>query len=177
MVGNKFGQWTIIKYLYPKKSYNYYLLKCDCGYEKIANSAHLRHSSKCYKCAGKINSERMKKEYGLCSKNTVLSGYKKGAEYRNYKWNLKDTEALALMSKTCYYCGKEPFREYIASRANGGFVYNGIDRIDNNLGYEIDNCRSCCKQCNYMKYSMSETEFFNHIRLIYENLNLKGTLP
>ena len=48
------------------------------------------------------------------------------------------------------------------------FLYNGIDRKDNNIGYIIENCVSCCGICNRMKMDMSYDDFLNHIRLIYK---------
>lgn len=48
--------------------------------------------------------------------------------------------------KDCYYCGD--------------LVKNaGIDRLDNNIGYVLDNCVSCCSMCNWMKRSFPEKEF------------------
>jgi hypothetical protein len=47
------------------------------------------------------------------------------------------SEFESISLKDCVYCGKEG--------------PNGIDRIDSNIGYEIDNCAPCCKHCNYVK--------------------------
>jgi hypothetical protein len=42
-------------------------------------------------------------------------------------------------------------------------VYNGIDRINSEQGYEKSNCRPCCIQCNIAKLDYSEIEFYKHI--------------
>ena len=71
---------------------------------------------------------------------------KKGAKNRNYNWNLTDEYAINLMKNQCYYC----------------FDTNnivGIDRIDNTKGYEVDNCVSCCFQCNSMKSTKTKDDF------------------
>jgi hypothetical protein len=47
--------------------------------------------------------------------------------------------------------------------------YNGIDRIDSNLGYEINNCIPCCGTCNYMKNTMTPKDFLKKIEIIYLN--------
>jgi len=51
-------------------------------------------------------------------------------------------------------------------------IYNGIDRVDNAIGYLTDNCVACCKVCNRAKLQMSKNEFFDHIKKIYERNNL-----
>jgi hypothetical protein len=28
---------------------------------------------------------------------------------------------------------------------------NGIDRVDNSTGYNLENAKACCAECNYMK--------------------------
>ncbi len=167
--GHKFGKWTVIKFLYTDHEHKHYLLRCECGYEKIKSTDHIWQSSMCRKCNGKITSERQKKNYGECSKNTILSSYKKGAQYRKHKWEITDEEVLKLFRGKCHYCGRSPYRIYIARGANGGFKYNGIDRIDSKKGYEINNCVSCCPQCNFAKHAMSEKDFLNLILLIYNN--------
>ncbi len=54
----------------------------------------------------------------------------------------------------------EPPTNTCASRhSNGDFVYNGIDRLDNALGYTLDNCVPCCKRCNQAKNNMGLKEF------------------
>jgi hypothetical protein len=50
-----------------------------------------------------------------------------------------------ITSKSCYYCGKEG--------------PNGIDRVDNTVGYTKENCVSCCKHCNYVKGDLSLEDF------------------
>lgn len=47
-------------------------------------------------------------------------------------------------------------------------MLNGIDRLDSNIGYNIENCVTCCKQCNIMKNVWSEKDFLNKIKEIYE---------
>jgi 5-methylcytosine-specific restriction endonuclease McrA len=46
-------------------------------------------------------------------------------------------------------------------KAHGGtdYIYNGIDRIDNERGYLPDNAVPCCKRCNQAKADMAIDEF------------------
>lgn len=58
----------------------------------------------------------------------------------------------------CHYCGAEP-KSVAGSSAHGTFVYNGVDRYDNAIGYTVSNCVPCCGQCNYAKQDYSAEEF------------------
>ena len=49
------------------------------------------------------------------------------------------------------------------------YKYNGIDRVDNKIGYELDNCVSCCIKCNKAKSYFGQDEFLNHIKKIYKH--------
>ena len=41
---------------------------------------------------------------------------------------------------------------------------NGIDRINSDKGYTIDNCVPCCAQCNHMKLDYTTEEFLTKIK-------------
>ena len=55
--------------------------------------------------------------------------------------------------KPCYYCGSE-------------IETVGIDRVDNKIGYEFDNCVPCCGLCNKMKNSYNSKKFVEHCKKI-----------
>lgn len=42
----------------------------------------------------------------------------------------------------------------------------GVDRFDNTVGYEPENCRACCAACNYMKLAMTMDDFVERCRTI-----------
>ena len=46
---------------------------------------------------------------------------------------------------------------------------NGIDRIDSNKGYSFDNVVACCKYCNGAKNTMTQEEFKEWIKRVYEH--------
>lgn len=54
---------------------------------------------------------------------------------------------------------------------NGVFIYSGIDRVDSAKSYNAENCVPCCKVCNYMKRSLSRSEFLSHIAMINAHAN------
>lgn len=69
----------------------------------------------------------------------TLCGYTYGAKQRKYNWNLTFEQAVGLLFQArCWYCGDK-------------YDKLGIDRIDNNTGYEPNNVVSCCTMCNRIK--------------------------
>ena len=58
-------------------------------------------------------------------------------------------------------CDSVPKSVKKSEYGHGEFVYNGIDRVDNSVGYTIDNCVSCCGMCNFMKRSYNQLDFIN----------------
>ena len=72
---------------------------------------------------------------------------------------------MKLVISNCHYCGIQPLQREKTKRAKNvkTFYYNGIDRIDNNVGYIESNCVSCCKVCNRAKRELDYDEFINWI--------------
>jgi hypothetical protein len=67
--------------------------------------------------------------------------YAKSANSRNIEFKLSEEEFSNIIKQVCYLCGIP------TSDINS----NGIDRFNNNKGYILDNCRSCCGHCNILK--------------------------
>ena len=73
----------------------------------------------------------------------------------NHTFKLSFEEFKDLTQGNCYYCGVEPqlrTRKFTA-------IANGIDRVDSNKGYSLDNTRSCCSICNMAKSDLTDLEF------------------
>jgi hypothetical protein len=83
-----------------------------------------------------------------------LSWTKCNARTRNLSWNLTDEEAIERFMLPCLYCGKEATEN----------AWNGIDRMDNDKGYEVGNSASACFRCNKAKGIMSLKELFEMCR-------------
>lgn len=73
--------------------------------------------------------------------------YGRNAKLRGYTFTLLLEEFVDLIKQPCFYCGDE------------GKPYNGIDRKNNSIGYEIENSVACCTMCNKMKRSFPFDEF------------------
>lgn len=91
----------------------------------------------------------------------VLWQYKEGAAVRGYTWKLLDDDAFSLMIRPCHYCGCEPG----TNNKNG---LNGIDRVKNELGYELGNVVPCCGPCNLLKGARTVDEFLGQVMAIAE---------
>jgi hypothetical protein len=80
----------------------------------------------------------------------------KNAYSRALLFTISETDFEKLIVQSCYYCG-----------FNSSSRLNGIDRIDNNKGYILQNCISCCKMCNLFKNMLHPIEFLDKIDGIY----------
>jgi len=103
-------------------------------------------------------------EYSLSSKRRLFRRYNHDAKNRNLKFNLTFEKFINLVLSNCYYCGSSPSNIVETKKGNGSFVYNGIDRLDNNKGYTNKNCVTCCKICNHAKARLSQQEFVNWLK-------------
>ncbi len=129
---------------------------CECGNVHKVRSTHLTNGA--VKSCGCIN-----KEKGENSGRTfLLAEYRCGARDRGLMWDLTIEEFSTLTSSNCVYCGIEPRYEKI-TKHNKTYKYNGIDRIDSNIGYVTTNVVSCCGICNRGKSNMDNRAWEEHL--------------
>ena len=111
-------------------------------------------------------------------KKRLYTKYKSNAKQTGKEFSLTLDEFIKLIDSPCFYCGLAPSnkikgrlykneKEFVND--NHFFLYNGIDRKNNTLGYTQTNSVSCCKLCNQAKNSLSIKEFYDHIQLILNN--------
>lgn len=171
LTGKTFSKLTVLYFhtwaIRWKDKAGYWLCQCYCGeYVSIEGRCLI---GKMNKSCGCWHGNELEK--GEANFNALYGSYHRQAKNRNLKWDL-DKEFFRIITKQdCNYCGAEP--KLLAKRSNTlPYLYNGIDRIDNNLGYQTDNVVACCKLCNFMKLTLSKEEFYDHIRRIIKYLNL-----
>ena len=106
------------------------------------------------------------KELSECHKAAFVdlyNNYKRGAKQRELSFLLSVEEFFELTTSDCHYCGESPVQvkqpRKHAYRNSEPFLYNGIDRVDNEAGYEYKNCVPCCKSCNKMKGTLDVNTF------------------
>lgn len=105
--------------------------------------------------------------------NALYLQYKRKATKRNLLFSLNKTEFKALTKAPCYYCSALPYKTYKNCVGNAvGYVYNGVDRMNNKIGYSPSNSVACCWTCNDMKSNMAYNAFLLHITAICRTLTL-----
>lgn len=154
LTGKRFNRLVVISYAgrFTKYKIIKWNCKCDCGNEIIVSTNSL--NSKTTGSCGCYSRDLNRLPSGQAELNRIISSYKSNAINRGLKWELSLEEAVNLFKGNCYYCNSNPL--------------NGIDRVDNNQGYTLDNCVPCCKICNMMKKDLTINEFINHCHKIKE---------
>jgi hypothetical protein len=88
-------------------------------------------------------------------KSTVTyDGYNRSATIRNLVFDLTNEQFDSLIRQPCYLCG------FLDAKLNG------IDRVDSDEGYIIENCRGCCTSCNIMKLDFSLSTIYEKAAMI-----------
>lgn len=102
---------------------------------------------------------------------------KRNAGKRGLGFSLTRGQYAAIVAKDCFYCGKKPkFRTYTTTK--GQFIKyksHGVDRVNNNKGYFLENSVSCCYQCNWSKNTETVNNFLAWVKRIYYNMKLDNT--
>lgn len=176
LIGEKFNRLTVLE-LYDKslRKNGYYvnLFKCicDCGNYKIVPQDYLTCNET--RSCGCLR----RKEIGTAPFNKLYGTYKKEALKRKYVWNLNKDNFRKLTKQNCYYCNIEPLQVLKAHSKTtiqewvdfNIYIYNGIDRLNNNDGYTIENYVTCCKFCNRAKRDYTVKEFKDWVNNVYQH--------
>ena len=171
--GNKYGKLTVIERIEEKldgKSTSW-LCQCDCGNTRKAIGYLLKRgttlSCGCTKAGRRPNLLENREKAIL----TCIFGSTVKKRQKNKKWeNLLSFDTFCKLSLSpCYYCGIVGCSSFKDRSTELIVKFNGIDRIDNNIGYTEENSVSCCKYCNTAKLDRTEQEFLNMIKRIYNN--------
>jgi hypothetical protein len=99
--------------------------------------------------------------------------YRKSARKRGHVFELTLEVFVDVTQHNCYLCGIEPSQVHRdnsrdKSIVNNPFIYNGIDRVDNKLGYIIGNLATACSSCNMVKRFGNVEQFLLYIKRAYE---------
>jgi hypothetical protein len=173
--GLRFSKLVLVEKLYNDGKNTWWLCKCDCGEEKKLRSVNLRNKIRPIRSCGCLG-DSLKLDKGESSFNKLFIRYKKAAAERNLEFTLTREEFRLLTKGNCYYCGIAPCQEFRRTkRSNGSYIYSGVDRLNNVLGYSIKNCVSSCSQCNFLKGKFQSEEFLTQIKKIYTHQN-KGII-
>lgn len=146
--------------------------KCSCDLIVgknwcISNQKHYKYL--CYKCDNEYSREyykQNKKRMRLQNKKrqkknrTTPHGkylaYRARARHKKLEFELSEIDFALLISSPCFYCSEIQLS------------FNGVDRVDSDKGYTMDNSVSCCSQCNRMKQIFTKESFINKCKQISE---------
>lgn len=175
IIGQKYFKLIPLDFSHLDKHHRkFYLFQCDCGKRIILQgSAVTGGNTKSCGCYVKESARNRALPNNLGQVRPLILRYKRHAKDRNIEYFLTEEEFSNLIRKPCFYCGIEFGNLFKNKNCKDGFKYNGIDRVDSKKPYIIDNCVPCCKQCNIAKMAMSNEDFLNWIKRVYE-YSIKG---
>ncbi len=120
-----------------------------------------RHPDRAYAAVRKCNAAHSERYIG-----GLLAQYRERADNKGITFTITELEFRKMFSQDCAYCGDPPTQD------GCGVVRNGIDRVDNALGYTKENTVPCCAMCNYLKKDYALSDFYVKI----EKLHLRSPL-
>jgi len=170
LTGHSFNGNLAIRYIGQNNQKSHvYEFRCHCG-NKFESEGNDIKSNKIRSCGCRWNSDKiLNADREGTIHNMIYSQYKKAAEDRGYVFNLSKDQVKRLVLANCYYCNSIPLnKKYNDHKKHYSINYNGIDRLDNNIGYEIDNVVTACKYCNQAKHTMTATYFKEVLNRIFK---------
>lgn len=154
---------------------------CSCGNKRVLITTKL--SRGITQSCGCASIERSTKPPGEVSRNTKWSKFLiQSCKERGLVNEFTKAEFFSIISLNCFYCNAEP-RLYSAYQGPTGKIkqsykinqikqdtidrssikVNGIDRVDNKIGYTKNNCVPCCWDCNKIKSDYTIYEWLSFI--------------
>lgn len=171
--GIKIGLWTVVSFHHKTSKQSYWNAKCSCGKEGILRDDVIRkqRSNSCISCRqrGKPSRSRIDNRAQVLV-NTEYSMYKSQAKFHQREFQLSKVEFSKLIFSNCHYCLTTPNRIMSDKFSSETITINGVDRVNSDLGYTLQNCVPCCAICNRMKNALTIHEFKSHIVQINANL-------
>jgi hypothetical protein len=150
LTGLRFGKLTVISPADRNRSNQIqWNCLCDCGKKCVILSKCLLYgttrSCGCLKTSNKYTDKTMSSKLALFGK------YKRSARDRGYSFEINFETFMSFVQQDCYYCGESSSHYFKHTRTKGGFFYTGLDRIENEKGYESNNLNPCCKKVQLSK--------------------------
>jgi hypothetical protein len=140
--------------------------RCECG--AIIECIPDRLRSGANKSCG---CKRAKYSSADAAARDLYTMYRASAIKRGLEFSISLEQFLTITSEECFFCPALPSNPHYARHKrkrveNMPYISNGIDRLDNNLGYTTRNCVPCCATCNAMKSDHTYDAFISKCREI-----------
>lgn len=177
ITGQRYGRLVALEYAgylrigsQPKRAFRF---RCDCGAIVVRTLMDVRRLDT-MSCGCLKRDNRAKKPAhnrlrdGESSFRALLASYRKRAVAVGVAFELTEDGFRSLTIASCYYCNQKPSQKKKATAdCFGSYQYNGLDRLDNTLGYVLGNVAPCCGTCNRAKGTMPVHEFMDWVRRVY----------
>jgi 5-methylcytosine-specific restriction endonuclease McrA len=178
-VGQRFGRLVALE-RHREGDTTYYKCQCDCG--TIITTSHSNLKSGAAQSCGCLQKDLVRERSTKPVEDTIAcqvwSYYRSNAKNRarEIPWELSKEDVKVLIFSPCFYCGSSGgtlSKTSASHRANSvprEIINNGIDRLDNSLGYTKENSVPCCKDCNSAKWDMTVEEFMAWAQRLVKHL-------
>lgn len=173
LTGHTFNELTVLGfYGYYKlpcgKNKLQWLCRCSCGVIKPVLATTLRNTKvqSCGHHKSQITSKLFRKPLWEVVRNNTMHHYKANAKRMGRTFEIAEDLWFKMITSDCHYCGSPPSNAWEHRYSDEVFYYNGVDRVDNEQGYTLENTVSCCAPCNMMKRGMSVNDFLAHVKRI-----------
>lgn len=104
---------------------------------------------------------------GVLGLADLIADYRSRARMKGFEFDLTPAEFLDLLGQQCHYCGAEPVERTIRRKNKSvSLVFNGIDRVNPDIGYTLANSVPCCEICNEMKLDYRFETWIDHMKRI-----------
>lgn len=167
LIGQTFNGNTAITYVGQNKQHcHVYEFKCNCG-KTFQSEGNDIKSGKIKSCGCRWNSDLTRNARpNKALESIIYAEYRLKAKQRDHEFQLTKEQVHELIFNNCHYCNSPPLNA--KKYKNYTLNYNGIDRLDNNLGYEIGNVVTACKYCNQAKHMMTAGYFKDLLNRIFK---------
>jgi hypothetical protein len=188
--GQRFGRLVALRFVQRAGRRTTWEFQCDCG-NTVSRDVHnavngYTNSCGCLRIESTLKNlakvDRTKDQWcklptGEASKRALFNHYKSAAKKKGLDFELSLERFTELTSSICHYCDTPPRKVYTNSKVNnGGYLCNGVDRLDSAKGYVEGNIVGCCTKCNLGKHTMSERDFLDWVQKVYHNLKKRGDI-
>lgn len=170
--GHEYGRWRVLSpAVRPNDSKSegaWWLCECQCSLKtrKAIRGGTLRNGLT--KSCGCLRIEKAKlprkADAPFCA---VLGKIRQSATKRELAFDLSLDQIKSLVVSECEYCGAKPSNTDKRLQRYYKFAYNGIDRVDNTLGYVTGNVVPCCRICNTAKMRQSREQFLGWVERVH----------
>jgi hypothetical protein len=165
LVGRRYGRLVVEDVIVTGKRVRFRCV-CDCGNKTLTTRGNLErgHTKSC----GCLQVYRHPvRNVGL---RKLYYRYRHAAKRRDLAFDLDLDTFRDLTSGPCRYCGTDPNYLMRSKSDHSEYSYNGVDRLDSDVGYVSENVVTCCATCNRMKSDHPVGEFVRHLRRVLEHL-------